>query len=151
MLKNIDPLLHPDLLHALAAMGHGDEIIICDANFPADSMAKYTTLEKVLRLDGVDAAGAVKAVLSIMPLDSFEEGAALRMQVVDAPDEIPPVQQDVQKEIDRAEGKSWPLESIERFAFYERAKNAWCILATGERRFYGCFVLRKGVIAPEKS
>ncbi len=148
MLKNIDPLLNADLLKALRAMGHGDEIVVCDANFPADSVARETAIGKLIRLDGIDAPRATKAILSVMPLDSFVDDAAQRMEVVDAPDEIPPVQHDVQKEIDLAEGKPWPMQSIERFAFYERAKKAYCVVATGERRFYGCFVFKKGVIAP---
>ena len=71
------------------------------------------------------------------------------MEIVGSPDELPPVQQEVQVVIDKAEGKSWPLKSIERFAFYEKAKNAYCVIQTGERRFYGCFVLTKGVIPPD--
>ncbi|TIX10299.1 MAG: ribose ABC transporter, partial [Mesorhizobium sp.] len=71
------------------------------------------------------------------------------MEIVGNPDEIPPVQKEVQKEIDKAEGKAWPMISIERYAFYERAKKAYCVIQTGERRFYGCFAFRKGVIPPD--
>lgn len=149
MLKSIDPLLNADILYALQAMGHGDELIITDANFPADSVGRQTVLGHPLRMDNVSAARAVKAVLSLMPLDSFVEHPASRMQVVDSPDEILPVQIEVQAEIDAAEGKSLPMGSVERFAFYERAKKAYCVIQTGERRFYGCFVLTKGVIAPD--
>ena len=70
MLKNLDPLLNADILHALRAMGHGDEVVICDANFPADSVARATALGKLLRMDGVDSARAVRAVLSVLPLDT---------------------------------------------------------------------------------
>ena len=84
-----------------------------------------------------------------MPLDTFVDDPALRMEIVGKPKEIPPVQQEVQAEIDRAEGRSWPLGSIERFAFYELAEKAYCVIATGERRFYGCFLFKKGVIAPD--
>ena len=84
-----------------------------------------------------------------MPLDSFVEHAALRMEMVGKPKEIPPVQAEVQAEIDRAEGKSWPMGSIERFAFYDLARKAYCVIQTGERRFYGCFVFKKGVIPPD--
>jgi L-fucose mutarotase len=149
MLKNIDPLLNADVLYALRAMGHGDALILCDANFPADSVARATVLGRLLRIDGVDSARAARAILSVFPLDSFVEHAALRMEVVDRPEEIPPVQGEVQREIDRAEGKASPMGSIERFAFYERAKQSYCVIATGERRFYGCFVLQKGVIPPD--
>lgn len=151
MLKNIDPFLNADVLYALAAMGHGDELVLCDTNFPADSVAKETTLGKLIRIDNVDAARASKAILSVMPLDSFVDEPALRMQVVDSPDQIMPVQAEVQEQINIAEGKATPLGSIERFAFYERAKNAYCVVQTGERRFYGCFIFTKGVIPPDEA
>jgi L-fucose mutarotase len=83
-----------------------------------------------------------------MPLDTFIDDAAMRMEIVDAPDEIPPVQLEVQAVVDVAEGQSWKMGSIERFAFYERAKKAYCVIQTGERRFYGCFAFTKGVIPP---
>jgi L-fucose mutarotase len=150
MLKNIDPLLNAELLYALRAMGHGDELVICDTNFPADSTARETVLGELLRIDGVSAGEAARAILSVMPLDAFVDEPALRMEIVGKPDEIPPVQAEVQQAIDRAEGKSWPMGSIERFAFYERAKKAYCVVATGEGRFYGCFILKKGVIAPKQ-
>ncbi|RVC43382.1 ribose ABC transporter, partial [Mesorhizobium sp. M4A.F.Ca.ET.090.04.2.1] len=140
--------LNADVLQALRAMGHGDDLIICDTNFPADSVARQTELGYLLRIDA-PAAEVVKAVLSLYPLDSFVDDAAARMEIVGNPDEIPPVQKEVQKEIDKAEGKAWPMISIERYAFYERAKKAYCVIQTGERRFYGCFAFRKGVIPPD--
>jgi L-fucose mutarotase len=149
MLKGIDPMLNAELLEALRAMGHGDDLIICDANFPADSIARQTVLGKLLRIDNVSAARAARAVLSVLPLDSFVEHPAQRMEVSGKPDEIPEVQAEVQREIDAAEGKATPMGSIERFAFYEVAKKAYCVIQTGERRFYGCFLLKKGVIGPE--
>ena len=149
MLKGIHPLLNADVLHALRAMGHGDDLIISDTNFPSDSVARQTRLGRLLRIDNTTAAQAVEAVLSVMPLDSFVEDSAARMEIVGAPDEVPPVQQEVQQKIDAAEGKSWPMISIERFAFYDRAKQAYCVIQTGERRFYGCFAFRKGVIPPD--
>lgn len=148
MLKGINPLLNAEVLHALAAMGHGDDLVIVDTNFPADAVARQTTCGKVLRIDR-PAAEAAAAILSVYPLDSFVDDSAARMEVVGSPDEILPVQHEVQAEIDKAEGKAWPMISIERFAFYERAKQAYCVIQTGERRFYGCFALRKGVIPPE--
>jgi L-fucose mutarotase len=148
MLKGINPLLNADMLHALRAMGHGDDLIIADTNFPSDSVARQTRLGKLLRIDNTTAAEAVEAVLSVMPLDTFVDDAAARMEIVGSPDEIPPVQQEVQKKIDAVEAKPWPMVSIERFAFYERAKQAYCVIQTGERRFYGCFAFRKGVIPP---
>lgn len=149
MLKGIDPLLNADVLQALRAMGHGDDVVLCDTNFPADSVARSTVLGRLLRIDNVTAPRAARAVLSVMPLDSFVDAPALRMEVVGKPDELPPVQQEMQAEVDRAEGRSWPMGSIERFAFYERAKQAYAVIVTGERRFYGCFIFKKGVIPPE--
>ena len=148
MLKGIDPLLNADVLQALAAMGHGDDLIIADANFPADAIGRETTIGRPLRIDAPSGAVA-RAVLSLYPLDSFVDAAAARMQIVGRPDEIAPVQIEVQAEIDAAEGKSWPMIGIERYAFYERAKKAYCVIQTGELRVYGCFALRKGVIAPK--
>lgn len=148
MLKGINPLLNADVLQALRAMGHGDDLIIADTNFPADSVAKQTVHGKLLRIDA-PAAQVVKAVLSLYPLDTFVDDAAARMEIVGKPDEIPPVQTEVQKEIDKAEGKAWPMISVERYAFYERAKKAYCVIQTGERRFYGCFAFRKGVVPPD--
>ena len=148
MLKGINPLLNADVLQALRAMGHGDDLIIADTNFPSDSVATQTVLGRLLRIDA-SAAEVVRAVLSLYPLDSFVNDAAARMEIVDKPNEIPPVQKEVQKEIDKAEGKPWPMISIERYAFYERAKKAYCVIQTGERRFYGCFAFRKGVIPPD--
>ena len=148
MLKGINPLLNADVLQALRAMGHGDDLIIADTNFPADSVAKQTVLGRLLRIDA-PAADVVKAVLSLYPLDTFVDDAAARMEIVGKPDEIPPVQTEVQKRIDKAEGKAWPMISVERYAFYERAKKAYCVIQTGERRFYGCFAFRKGVVPPD--
>jgi L-fucose mutarotase len=149
MLKGIDPRLNADVLYALRAMGHGDYLVLSDTNFPSDSVAKETRLRRLLRMENLTSAQAAEAILSVMPLDTFIDNAAERMEIVGKPKEIPPVQKEVQKVIDKAEGKSWPLKSIERFAFYERAKKAYCVIQTGERRFYGCFVLTKGVIPPD--
>jgi len=147
MLKGLDPLLNADLLYVLRAMGHGDEISIVDTNFPAESVASRTVTRQLLRLD-VGAARAVEAVLSVMPLDSYVDEPALRMQVVGAPDDFPAVHAEVQAVIDAAEGKSWPMGSIDRFDFYDRAAGAFAVIATQERRFHGCFIFKKGVIAP---
>ena len=151
MLKGISPLLNADVLYALKSMGHGDMLVIADTNFPADSIARETPFGTLLRIDNVTSAQAAKAILSLMPLDSFIDDAAACMEVVGAPDEVPAVRKEVQAVVDEAEGKHWPLVPVERFAFYERAKNAYCVIQTGERRFYGCFTLTKGVIPPEKA
>ena len=149
MLKSIDPVLTPDILYALRAMGHGDEIALCDTNFPADAVARHTVMGRVLRLDNIDLPRAVRAVLSLMPLDTFVDAPARRMEVMGKPAEILPVQAQVQREIDAAEGRSCPMGSIERFAFYEAAKQTYCLVLTGERRFYGNVILKMGVIPPE--
>ena len=154
MLLRIDPALNADLLYVLRAMGHGDDIVICDTNFPADAIARQTTYGRLLRMENVNAARAAQAILSVMPLDSFVDQPAERMEVVGQPSELPLVQQEVQAEVDAAARRdagrdSWPMGSIERFAFYERAKKAYAVVVTGERRFYGCFVFKKGVIPPE--
>jgi L-fucose mutarotase len=149
MLKAIDPFLNADVLYALRAMGHGDDLILCDANFPADAIARQTVLGRLLRIDNVSAGRAARAILSVLPLDSFVERPALRMEIVGQPDEIPPVQLEVQREIDAAQGVPLAMGSVERFAFYDLAKKAYCVIQTGERRFYGCFAFKKGVIAPE--
>ncbi|MBR0788392.1 RbsD/FucU family protein [Bradyrhizobium manausense] len=149
MLKGINPLLNADVLYALRAMGHGDRLVVCDTNFPADSIARQTVFGELLRIDNVSTAKAIEAILSVMPLDTFVDDAAMRMEIVGQPQEVPPVQREVQAVIDRAEGRAWPLVGVERHAFYEKAKAAYCVIATGERRFYGCFLFSKGVIAPD--
>ena len=148
MLKGIDPILNAEVLQALRAMGHGDDLIIADTNFPAQSVAYETALGELLRIDA-PAARVARAVLSLYPLDGFVDDAAARMEIIGSPDEVPEVQREVQAEIDRAEGKAWPMIGIERYAFYERAKRAYAVIQTGERRFYGCFAFRKGVIPPD--
>ena len=149
MLKGIDPRLNADVLYALRAMGHGDVLIIADTNFPADSIARDTTLGELLHMDNLTAAEAAEAVLSVLPLDTFVDDFAGRMEVVDAPKEIPPVQEEVQAAIDSAEGVHRALIGIERFAFYDLARESYAVIQTGERRFYGCFMFRKGVIPPD--
>jgi L-fucose mutarotase len=148
MLKGIDPILNAEVLHALRAMGHGDDLIVADTNFPAHSTALQTRLGRLLRIEQ-PVARVVQAVLSLYPLDTFVDDAAARMEVVGRPDELPPVQREVQAVIDAAERRPWPMVPIERYAFYERAKAAYAVIQTGERRFYGCFAFRKGVVPPD--
>ncbi|KMW59228.1 L-fucose mutarotase [Candidatus Rhodobacter oscarellae] len=150
MLKGIDPRLNADVLYALRDMGHGDVLIIADTNFPSGSVARETALGELLRMENLTAAEAVEAVLSVLPLDSFVDDFAGRMEVVGAPDDIQPVQAEVQAAINAAEGAVRQMVSIERFAFYDLAKQSYAVIQTGERRFYGCFMLRKGVIPPEE-
>ena len=149
MLKGIDHRLNADVLGALRAMGHGDYLIVSDTNFPADTIAQETTLGYLLRMENLTAAEAINAILSVLPLDTFVDDFAGRMQVGDDPDDVPPVQQEVAAEV-AAVGEERPLQVIERFAFYDLAKGAYAVIQSGERRFYGCFMLRKGVIPPDE-
>lgn len=149
MLKGLDHRLNAEVLHTLRAMGHGDTLVIADTNFPSDSIARSTVLGSLLRMDNLTCAQAAQAVLSVLPLDTFVADFAGRMEVVGDPHQVPPVQAEVQAEIDRAEGRPRPMIGIERFAFYDEARKAYAVIQTGERRFYGCFIFRKGVIPPE--
>ena len=148
MLKGIDNRLNADVLACLRAMGHGDVLIVADTNFPADSVARATVTGQLLRMENLTWADAVRAILSVLPLDTFVDDFAGRMEVVGDPAAIPPVQAEVQAEIDAAEGRPRPMIGIERFAFYDMARKSYAVIQTGERRFYGCFMFRKGVIAP---
>jgi L-fucose mutarotase len=141
--------MNADVLHTLRAMGHGDTLVIADTNFPSDSIARSTVRGSLLRMDNLTCAEAAQAVLSVLPLDTFVADFAGRMEVVGDPAQIPAVQAEVQAEIDRAEGRPRPMIGIERFAFYDEARKAYAVIQTGERRFYGCFIFRKGVIPPE--
>jgi L-fucose mutarotase len=141
MLRGIDPILSPDLLKILRAMGHGDEVVIADANFPAESMAS-----RLVRLDGLDAPRVVRAVLGVMPLDSFVNDPALSMAVVGDSSEMPPVVGLFQEAIDEVADNPARIRPLERFAFYERARGAFAIVQTGERRLYGNLILKKGVL-----
>jgi L-fucose mutarotase len=149
MLKGLDHRLNAEVLHTLRAMGHGDTLVIADTNFPSDSIARSTVRGSLLRMDNLTCAEAAQAVLSVLPLDTFVADFAGRMEVVGDPAQIPAVQAEVQAEIDRAEGRPRPMIGIERFAFYDEARKAYAVIQTGERRFYGCFLFRKGVIPPE--
>ncbi|MEX0280558.1 MAG: RbsD/FucU family protein [Arenibacterium sp.] len=150
MLKGIDSRLNAEVLFALRAMGHGDVLILADTNFPSDQVARSTVLGELLRMDNLTSAEAAEAVLSVLPLDTFVDDFAGRMEIVDNPDEVPPVQAEVQQVINAAEGRERPMVSVERFDFYDLARAAYAVIQTGERRFYGCFMLRKGVIPPEE-
>lgn len=141
MLRGIDPILSPELLKILRAMGHGDEIVIADANFPAESNAR-----RLVRLDGIDAGRVVRAVLSVMPLDSFVDDPAASMAPVDDPASVPAVVSLFQQVVDEVADKPARIVPVERFAFYERARAAYAIVATGEGRHYGNLILKKGVL-----
>jgi len=143
MLKNIPPLLTPDALHALASMGHGDELAIVDANFPAARLAAARGA-RLVQLPGADAPSVLRAVLALLPLDDFGSEAAWTMQVVGDAAAVPaPVAEF--RAVLREAGEREP-SALERFAFYERAAAAFAILQSGECRRYGNVLLRKGVV-----
>jgi L-fucose mutarotase len=150
MLKGIDHRLNADVLYVLRSMGHGDALVIADTNFPSDQVSRSTVYGDLLRMENLTAAEAVRAVLSVMPLDTFVDDFAGRMEVVGDAAAVPDVQKEVQAEIDRAEGRPRPMIGIERFDFYDRARESYAVIQTGERRFYGCFLFRKGVIGPDE-
>jgi L-fucose mutarotase len=142
VLKGIDPLLSPELLKTLAEMGHGDEITLVDSNFPA-----VATARRLVRLDGISLLDASRAILSLFPLDTFVDMPVATMQMVDTPDIIPDVQADVFALVNEIEGRDVIVDHVERFAFYERARESFAIVATGETRPYGNVIFKKGVIA----
>ncbi len=140
MLKNLDPLLTPRLLAALAEMGHGDTIAIVDRNFPAHAHGA-----RVIDLPGVDATRAVRAVLSVLPVDTFETPAAFHMLPVTGPKEGPAFGE-FQALLNEAESREVEVGGLERFAFYRRTQEAYCVVATSDTRPYACFLIVKGVI-----
>lgn len=142
MLKGIPPILGPELLHILRAMGHGDEIAIVDANYPAEGAGP-----PVVRLDGQTATETLDAVLTLMPLDTFVEEQAIGMEVVGNPRKREQTHKDFDKIIKRHE-PGMKLTLLERFAFYDRVGDAFAIVQTGERRLYGNVLLKKGIITP---
>ncbi|MCK6442644.1 RbsD/FucU family protein [Elstera cyanobacteriorum] len=147
MLKGLDPILSPDLLWALAAMGHGDDLALVDGNHPAQAIAKNTVFGRPILLSGIPIERAARAILSLLPLDQYVPDPARRMEVVGDAVTVPPVQQAVQAEIDRAAETPTRLLGIERFAFYDAAKQAFAVVQVSDPRPYGCFLFRKGVIA----
>ncbi|OJF98388.1 RbsD/FucU family protein [Pararhizobium antarcticum] len=144
MLKGIHPLLGPELLHAIRTMGHGDEIVIADANFPSSTMGP-----KVVRADGVGAPGILEAILAHMPLDTFVDESAWRMEVVGDATAVPDICVTFQGLVKKLAG-DFTVVPIERFAFYERARRAAYIVATTEFQLYGNIILKKGVVRPEE-
>ena len=146
MLRGIDPLINAELIHVLMLMGHGDELVICDVNHPAQSIATSTTYGKLVNVSGCGIAQAATAFLKLMPLDTFVEAPVKRMLVVDDPDRQVPVFAAVQQVVDAAEGRRVKMEGLERFAFYEAAKRSFAIVRTSDPGPYGCFIFKKGVI-----
>ena len=146
MLKGIDQRLSAEVVHILMLMGHGDDLVICDVNHPAATIAAETTYGRLVNMAGCDIPTAARAILSLMPLDTFVEAPVIRMQVVGDPAAERPIFARMQAVADSAEGRPVPMQSLERFAFYTAARNAFAIIRTADSGPYGCFILKKGVI-----
>ncbi|MEI2284635.1 RbsD/FucU family protein [Paenibacillus polysaccharolyticus] len=144
MLKNIPAILPPELLKLMSEMGHGDELVLTDANFPAASHA-----ERLVRCDGIGTVQLLEAILHLFPLDTYVERPAAVMQVVKGDPVIPIIWEDYRRLIEEYEDMSEALEYEDRFDFYDRAAKAYVIVATGERAQYANLILKKGVIFPE--
>ncbi len=147
MLRGIDPVLSPELLKLLASMGHGDDLALVDANHPAETIASATTSGVLIRLPGLGMARVASAILSLLPVDDFEPSPVRRMEVVGRPDDIPDVQAEVIGVVAHVAPHAVPLAGLERFAFYDAARKAFAVVQVGDPRPYGCFLIRKGVIA----
>jgi L-fucose mutarotase len=141
VLKNVDPLLTGPLLSLLDKMGHGDVLGVVDRNFPAH---RYGA--PVIDFRGVDTGAAAAAILSVFPLDGFVDEAVHRMEIDGSPAEITAATARLQEVADSAEGRSVTIASVERFAFYDMAKEVYAFVHTGETVPYSCYLLRKGVV-----
>ena len=146
MLKGIDQRLSAEIVHALMLMGHGDDLLICDINHPAAAIAARTTYGRLIDMAGCDIPTGTAAILSLMPLDTFVPAPVTRMQVVGDPEGQVPVFAAMQRVIDAAEGGPVGMQALERFAFYEAAGRAFCVIRTSDSGPYGCFLLKKGVV-----
>jgi L-fucose mutarotase len=140
MLKGISPLISPGLLEVLARMGHGDEIILADAHFPGESMNA-----KVLRADGIRIPDLLSAILPLFELDAYVDHPLAMMAAVEGDKLDPDVEKSYLESIHKSNPDVPPIERVERFAFYERAKNAFAVVMTGETAKYGNIILKKGV------
>ena len=142
MLKNIPKIVSPELIKTLSEMGHGDEIVIADGNFPAETFGKC-----VIRADGIGGAAMLEAVLSLIPLDTYSNQNMILMQLMDCDKgKINPVIWQEYEMIANKCDQNVKIGNIDRFAFYERAKTAYAVVATGEEAVYANIILKKGVI-----
>lgn len=146
MLHGIDIRTTPELLYCLAQMGHGDEIVVVDANYPSVTSAASCTVNHVIRYPGHDAPAVVDIITKLMPLDPFTDYAALRMQVDGAPDEMSDAHKEVWDVLTPRLPDGAALSSVPRLDFYQQAARAFAVVQCDEARAYGCFILRKGVI-----
>jgi len=145
MLKGIDRRLTAEVLHVLMQMGHGDDLLLCDINHPAATIAARTTHGRLIDMAGCDLLQAAEAILSLMPLDTFVPAPVARMQVVGAPGRVLPLFEEFQALCTRMEGRAITLNPLERFDFYEAAKSCFAVIRTSDPGPYGCFILKKGV------
>ncbi len=150
MLRKIDNILTAEALGALRAMGHGDTLVLCDANFPADSVAASTIVGKPIRTNADTCARLARAIADLMPVDTFVPAPLLRMENVGSPQLVPEVQAEVLEAVREVQPDCPDFGSCERIAFYEQARRAFAVISTLERRFYGCFIMTKGVIGPDE-
>ncbi len=146
MLRHVDPAISAELLYVMMLMGHGDDIVVCDVNHPAVTIAKETTYGKLISVTGCKIPALTKAILGLMPLDDFVEQPVLRMQVVGNPNGVVPIFGEMQKALDESQGKPVNMGVYERFDFYAAAKKSFAIVRTSDPGPYGCFIIRKGVI-----
>ena len=146
MLRGIDPVLNAELMHALMLMGHGDQLVLCDVNHPAQTIARHTTYGHLIDVSGCGLERVAEAILTLFPLDTFIDAPVKRMQVVGDASGQMPIFATIQKVIDRAEDRHVRMEALERFAFYEAAKKSFAIVRTSDPGPYGCFIFSKGVI-----
>ncbi|MBD8687352.1 MULTISPECIES: RbsD/FucU domain-containing protein [unclassified Rhizobium] len=146
MLKGIDPIINAELIHALMLMGHGDQLVLCDINHPAQTIARQTTYGHLIDVSGCGLERAAEAILKLFPLDTFVAAPVKRMQVVGDPEAQVPIFAVMQDVVDRAENRPIAIEALERFAFYEAAKKSFAIVRTSDPGPYGCFIFSKGVI-----
>ena len=146
MLKGINQRLSAEVVHVLMLMGHGDELVLCDVNHPAATIAKATTWGRLIDMAGCDIPTAASAILTLMPLDTFVDAPIARMQVVGDPTAFQPIFSRLQAVADSAEGRRVGMQAMERFDFYEAAKRSFAIIRTADSGPYGCFILKKGVV-----
>ena len=143
MLRGISPIISPELIKVLMEMGHGDELILADANFPAAGYA-----QRLVRGDGISIPALLAAILPLFPLDYYVEFPVALMNIAPNIPNKPVIWEDYRKIVKANEPNFKDFEYMERFAFYERAKKAYAILATGELATYANVILKKGVIKP---
>lgn len=145
MLIGIDPILNADLLHGLRAMGHGDTLVIADGNFPATSVAR-----RLVNMEAADLRRTLRAILSVLPIDEYGVDPVIGMEVVGHPTQNMPAHDIIRSGV-AAVNATVTLKLVERYSFYEQAKEAFLVVATGERLLCGNVIIRKGIIAPDSA